>query len=630
MKNIITFLNNSFDKQIDGTGLAIFRMAYSVVLLCEIMQMYYFKELIFDKIPFIDSAEINFGIPIGIWFISVVFILFGAFTKTAAFVNYLLSLILIGSINSFEYHVFYAYMGINFFMIFMPVSQCLSIDRLIQKLKYSNTTFQYNPSKNISQLYYFILPFFGIGLVYFDSVFFKLASPMWLSGLGSWYPSSLPMIAHVNTSWLLNQEYLVKIIGWSTMLFEAAFLFLFFRRKFRIPFFAIGMILHFGILVQFPIPWFGLTVCVLYLLLVPVSFWKGIFEIKEPRPTLFFFYDSECPLCIRTKIIISHFDWFSKIGFRTVQFDASKNSGLNEIPLKALLDDIHSVDPDGRIYSGIDTYIQVFKRIFYLYPIALLLQSPGAYDLAKRCYKHIAENRNTERCTEENCGYNPPSIPNDKKLKILNNYTLFDLKKCLATSGLLFLALVQFTFLYKTWFAQDMKQALGFKNTLMDKAITKTINYYSPEFRIYLGLTNHPVFSDSIHFEKYNHIVSISYLDHKSKGEVRLPIVSKKGHPDWYLYGNNWVNWTFRVNNPTIDTELLSKGIQRYTAFWAIKNHIDLMDATFLIKVKKIDSPSGWEKDFLNKQIAKPWTDGGTAEWKNKKFRANIKNIEQL
>ena len=49
-----------------------------------------------------------------------------------------------------------------------------------------------------------------------------------------------------------------------------------------------------------------------------------------------------------------------------------------------------------------------------------------------------------------------------------------------------------------------------------------------------------------------------------------------------------------------------------------------------MIKVKKIDSPKNWEKDFLNKQIAKPWIDGGYIEWKDNTFVSNIINIEKI
>jgi predicted DCC family thiol-disulfide oxidoreductase YuxK len=629
MKRIAKFLKNSFDKSIDGTGLAVFRMAYSFVLLCEITQMFYFKELIFDKIPFIDKAEINFGIPIAIWFFSVFLLLFGLFTRFATIINYLLGLILIGSITTFEYHVFYAYMGINFLLLFMPVSRCLSLDRLLLKLKYSNTTFQYNPPKTVSQLNYLIVPLLGLAFVYFDSVFYKLASSMWMSGLGSWMPSSLPMITHANTSPLLNSEYLIKSIGWLTILFEFAFLFLFFRKKWRIPLLSIGLILHLGILLQFPIPWFALTGVVIYILMVPVSFWKRVLSSKKKVHNFNFYYDTECPLCIRTKIIISHLDWFNKIGFKTVQFDAQDQEKLKLIDKEVLLDDIHSVNTKGEVYKGVDTYLQVFKRIFYLYPLYLIIRIPGIYHLAAKVYTYVAENRDTERCTEDNCGYNPPNIPNNGEVKLLNNLTVNGLKRKVMVLFITIVSFLQLGLLYQSWSIEYLRESTSFKGSTVDNIISKFINSYSVVTRTTIGITPHPVFADIIHFDNYNHIIGVVYLD-KDDNEIWLPIIDENGQPSYYIYGANWVNWTFRVDSPNIETIELYSGIKRYTAFWAHKNNIDLNDATFLIKVKKIDDVTKWEKDFLNKQIDKPWISGGEVIWKDEKYFSKIKDIESL
>ena len=629
MKKINLFLRKSFDKKIDGTGLAVFRIAYSLVLLCEIAQMFYFRYLIFDKIPYLEPAEIDFGIPISIWFIAVVFILFGAFTRFFTILNYIMGLILIGSIHSFEYHVFYAYMGINFLLIFFPVSQCLSLDRLFKKLKYSNTTFTYIPAKTVSQLYYFILPFVGIGLVYFDSVFFKLDSNLWLGGLGSWLPSSLPMITHLNNSWLLNQEWLIKGIGWGTIVFEALFLFVFFRKGFRSWVFIIGMFLHLGILIEFPIPWFALTACSIYLLLIPVSWWKKLLSSNKDSNTLTFYYDSECPLCVRTKIVITHLDWFNKIGFKTVQFDAAENQYLKNIEQTVLLDDIYSVDTKGKIYSGVNTYIQVFKRIFYLFPLAIVLQLPGMYQMAKKIYTYIAKNRSTERCTEENCGYNPPMVQNDDNIKLLNNFTVLDLKFRTIKFIVKFLFIIQLIIIYNSPILTKIKESIGFKDTKIDKNISLLSKNIQSVTKKMLGSTAHAVFLDG-HFKNYNHIIALVYID-KNNNEHWLPIINKKGQPDYYIYGPNWCNWTFKVNSQHIDNEIFNSGVERYTAFWAKKNRkTDLSEARFEVRVKKIDIPKGWEKDFLNKQIAKPWIDGGFVEWKDKKFISYIKDIESL
>ena len=631
MKKLNLFLRKSFDKQIDGTGLAVFRIAYCLVLLCEIAQMFYFRHLIFDKIPYVDQAEIDFGIPISIWFIAVVFVLFGAFTRFFTILNYIMGLILIGSIHSFEYHVFYAYMGINFLMIFFPVSQCLSLDRLFKKLKYSNTTFTYIPPKTVSQLYYFIPPFVGIGIVYIDSIFFKLGSNLWLNGLGSWLPSSLPMITHFNNSSFLNQEWLVKCFGWGTIVFETIFLVVFFRKNSRVWVFVSGLILHLGILIEFPIPWFALTACTIYLLLVPVSWWKKLFSSNKDLTTLTFYYDSECPLCIRTKIVITHLDWFNKIGFKTVQFDAAENQYLKNIEQTVLLDDIYSVDTKGKIYSGVNTYIQVLKRIFYLFPLAILLQLPGMYQIAKKIYRYVAKNRSTERCNEENCGYNPPFISDKNSIKLLNNFTLLDLKFNAITFVLGFIVIIQLIIIFKSPVITQVKGSIGFKDTKVDKYISRFSYDVESVTKKTLGLTKHSVFVDA-HYLGYNHIIAIVYLNKKGE-EIWLPLINKNGQPSYYNYGTIWKKISFSMNAQKIDNQILSSGVRDFTAFWANKSmKIDLIDTKFLIKVKKIDSLKNWEwqKDFLNKQIAKPWIDGGYIEWKGKKFISHIKDIESL
>jgi predicted DCC family thiol-disulfide oxidoreductase YuxK len=630
MLKIGTFINSSFDKKIDGTGLAIFRITYAIVLLCEIAQMYYFRNLIFDKIPYLELAEIKFAIPIVIWFISVLFILFGAFTRWAAVINYLFSLTLIGSITSYEYHIFYVYMGINFLLIFVPISQNFSLDRLFQKLKYSNTTFQYTPTKNVSQFFYFILLFVGIGLVYFDSFFVKLDAYSWLHGLGMWMPSSFPMMVINDLTPFLNMKWLMYLFGYITLLLEFFFIFLFFRKKFRVIIFFIGLLLHLGILMIFPIPWFALAVISIYLLLIPISFWQKIFNFKSQKTSLTFYYDAQCPLCIRAKIIISHLDWFKKIDFKTVQLDALNQPAFQGFETEKLLNDIHSVNIKGKVFYGVDTYIQVFKNIFYLYPLGLILQLPGIKHFAKKIYIKIAKNRYTERCNDENCGYYPPNLIKDEDFKILQNFSLYDLKKTFFKLIVAFITFSQLLIIYNSPIINNLMVNLNFDKNIIHINTKKIISQYTSITRTFLGLTNHNVFYDKYHYEGYNHIISVVYYDEKNNNEIWLPLIDKNGQPGLYNYGTNWRKMSFSTNSPNIKEEALNSGIRDFTAFWAHKNNVDLINAIFLVKVKKLDVPNGWEKDFLKRQIQKPWIDGGYIKWENNKFKSFIKDIEKL
>lgn len=619
-----------YEKQISGLGLSIFRIFYGMVLLAEICQFYYFRHLIFDKIPYLEKAEINFGIPIAIWGISVVFIILGLFNRTATLINYLLSLILIGSITTYEYHMFYAYMGINFLILFLPVSRNLSLDRLLLKYKYSNTRFAYNPPTDVSVLSYFVPIFVGLAFVYFDSIFFKFSSNFWRTGLGMWFPSSLPQTALLPLNGLMNQKYLVLGMGFLTVVFETVFIFTFFRKKWRIALVIIGLGLHIGILVCYPIPWFALGMCAIYLLMIPVGWWKKLFgEKKTAEPKMTFYYDGECPLCNRTKIAIQHFDIGKKIEFKTVQYYSEEEPLLKDIPFDTLLDDIHSVRK-GKVYTGLDTYIQVLDSMGYTKPLSWLLRLPGVYHLGKMVYGYVAKNRDTERCTEENCGYTPPVIPpKEEEFKLLQHFTLKDLKIKLITVGLIILCCLQVVISYNSDLNHDIREELGIENSRINKKVEKIAGNLDFLGKTYLGMTHHAVFMD-YHFDQYNHIISVVYLDKKKKQQVFLPIIDQDGTPGDYLWGFNWVKWSFRVNNNIVNQENLKKGIRDFTAFWAEKNRVDLNDATFIIKLKKIETPKGWEKDFLKRQMEKPWQNIGTATWKDKKYSIEIPEVEKL
>lgn len=620
-----------FNKQIDGTGLAVFRIAYSLVLLGEIVHIYYYRHLIFDKIPYLVPGEIDMGPALIIWMTAVIGLIFGFATKYVAIVNYILTVIVVGTTSSFEYHMFYAYLGINGLMIFLPVSRCLSLDRLRLKLKYSNTRFTYTPSDTVSSLAYLVPVLIGIGLVYFDSIFHKLASDFWFRGLGMWLPAVLPQTVFFDTTFIMNIKWLVLALGFLTLVFEASFIFLFWRKRWRLVCFIIGAGLHIGILICFPIPFFALGVTAIYILLVPVSFWKRVYHRRAKGDTskLTFFYDAECPLCARTRIALQHFDTRNRIAFSSVQRAYESDTRIKGIPYETLLDNIYSIDSRGNTYQGIDTYIQVLDKIWYLKWVSWGLRIPGIYQLAKKLYRYIATNRTVERCTEDNCGYEIPPIPaNDNNLKILKSYTLADFKVTGITIGLVVVLFFQLLSIYNSPFLNKTKEFFAVSENSIVKTSGRAAAIISRYAKTWFGITQHGVFMDW-HFYRYNHSIGVVFIDENSH-QVWLPLTEEDGKPGDYLIGHNWVKYTFRVNAPTIDQDILTDGLRDFTAFWAHKNGVDLDDARFLIKVKKNEQPTGWEKDFLHRQLANPWIDAGVIVWKDQQFEANIVNIEEL
>ncbi len=108
-----SLITRLYDKQIDATGLALFRILYFTNLFFEVLQIFNFRHLIFDKIPFVEGNEIAVGIGLVVWLCVIVLLALGLFTRVSGILNYLLTIIFFGMDGEFAYHMYYLYTGIN-------------------------------------------------------------------------------------------------------------------------------------------------------------------------------------------------------------------------------------------------------------------------------------------------------------------------------------------------------------------------------------------------------------------------------------------------------------------------------------------------------------------------------------
>jgi predicted DCC family thiol-disulfide oxidoreductase YuxK len=630
MKKLFLKYSALYDKEIDGRGLAVFRICFSLILLADVTQMFFFRHLMFDKVPYMRPNEIDMWPLLLFWWLALALLSLGLFTRISSLINYLLTTIVFGTIDTYEYHMIYTYQIISLLFVFLPISRDLSLDRLLLKLKYSNTKFRYVPSKNVSVLAYYIPVALGIGFVYLDSVCYKYVSPLWLKGLGVWLPASIPQAVFFKISPILNAKYLIVFLGYLTLAFETIFMFVFWRKRWRVATFVTGLGLHLGILICFPIPFFALGISAIYLLLLPVRVWSKVFSRSEKlHPKLKFYYDAECPLCNRARIVISHFNSSENIKFLTVQGSAELDPNLQGITMDSLLTDIHSVDDKGRVYVGLDTYIQVLNAIWYLKLFSLILRLPIINQVGKAVYKYVAENRTLERCTEDNCGYEIPVLPADEgKMKILTNFTIKDMKVRAGFAGLIFLSVLQAIVSYNSPIVKEFKKFIHIDQVGLVKGTESLAKAIGKTSKTLFGITNHAVFVDS-HFQGYNHSIAITFKSSDGR-TLWLPITDPDGTPGQYQLGPVWAKWGFRVNRPNINQLELNEGLRDFTAFWAHKNGYSLDHAVFQILVKKNDAPTEWEKDFLDRQLANPWLDAGTVTWHDKAFSSHVKVIEEL
>lgn len=585
-------IRNIFNTKVDAVGLSIFRMCYALLLFFEVAQLYTFRKVIYDDIPFISKGEINVIYIFALWAIVLLFLFLGLFTRMTTLLNYALGIIIFSSASNFEYHVFYTYVGVNFVLIFMPISRVLSLDALVSKIKYTNVGTSFSIDRKVLEINYLIPVYLGIALIYFDSIFLKLNTKLWTNGLGVWLPASLPMMTWCDTSLVLNQKELVLFLSYFVLVFETLFIFLFWFKKLRVPLIVIGVFFHVGILITYPIPFFALAFILIYLLLIPVSFWQRIaslFKFSKARYT--FYYDAACPLCVKIVAAVQHLDVFDSISCKSVQGNYQNEPALRPFTEQDLFVNIHGVTTKGKVCIGYWAYVQLFKSLIYLYPVGILLQIPGVSHIGRRIYKYVSGNRLTERCTAENCSlpvYVTP-IAEDQDL-FLKGWNQLAITKKFWKFFILFLFVIQ-CLLIARLLPQGIASA--FKNAF--------------------GVARHAVFVDD-HFRNYNHTFKIVYVDKQGK-HTTIPIIDDNGMPGEYVSGIIWRNISFNVITSQINTANFEKGIVPYLRFYLEDQHIDAnQTAHFEFYFKTIDTPTHWEKDFLHKQMAKPWTKAGDCQ----------------
>ena len=180
--------------------------------------------------------------------------------------------------------------------------------------------------------------------------------------------------------------------------------------------------MHLGIALSLNIYPFGLGMLICYVLLVPFKWWRVIGNLVTAKQySLTVFYDKQCPLCSRTILILNHFDIFNCIDFKNAQNHAPNYSALSAIRPEALLLDLYALDSSNRIYSGVNTYIQILKKMRYLYPLGIILSLPGIHTLAINKYRSIADSRARISCDSE-CLISPTMENNTLYHKIFETF----------------------------------------------------------------------------------------------------------------------------------------------------------------------------------------------------------------
>ena len=349
----------------DARPLAVFRMVFFSIMLMEVVGFEDIMPLLVDEVPFDSPSDWRYGHLFGVWKVVLVAVILGTPSRFWRVANWVFAFGFFNAVDLYEYHMFYAWTGVSFLSVFVDLNRSWSIESIVSNVRQARAG-QPADRKVVANWDYYVILLVAVGFVYADSVLWKLTDPAWVGGLGMYRPASLPFISF--DSWLTDgrdSELIFRLLGGLTLAFEALFvplLSVMMRRKWlALLCMAIGIGLHGGIGVLFPLPLFGWGYAAFFVLLWPTG-WLPIG--KRVRHKYTFFYDRECPLCCQTQALLASLDWFKLIEFKPVQFLSDDDIAAMGSTRDEMLTDIGGKwKSNNTLRFGVETYCRVLLLI---------------------------------------------------------------------------------------------------------------------------------------------------------------------------------------------------------------------------------------------------------------------------
>jgi predicted DCC family thiol-disulfide oxidoreductase YuxK len=114
--------------------------------------------------------------------------------------------------------------------------------------------------------------------------------------------------------------------------------------------------------------------------------------MQGKRAADFVLYDAECSLCTFQMKLLTWLDWFGCIQLVPISNPRAQELAPN-LTRDELLEAIHCVARDGRIYRGARCIRFVGLRMPLLLPVTLVLWVPGVIWVAEKVYMWVSRNR---------------------------------------------------------------------------------------------------------------------------------------------------------------------------------------------------------------------------------------------
>ena len=116
------------------------------------------------------------------------------------------------------------------------------------------------------------------------------------------------------------------------------------------------------------------------------------------------FYDAECPMCVAGVQRIGGL--FARRGFTWEPLQASDTAVRIGTSPAEMFGEMKLLLANGRVIGGADAWAELFRAVWWLWPVGWLMRLPGLHELSHAAYRWLARNR---YCISRTCHLrNPP------------------------------------------------------------------------------------------------------------------------------------------------------------------------------------------------------------------------------
>lgn len=596
-------LGGLLERRASPVPLAVFRIAFALVCLLEVAQLFAFRRLLFDVVPGVEPAAPWVAPGLVAWMLALACLALGWRTRAAAAVAYAFAVAVLGTWamrTGNDWHIDSGFITGLLVLLVSPAGEALSVDRLLARGRAAAAGRTAPPPAPVAPIHGAFLAL-AVGLMYWDSMLWKLTSEMYLAGLGFWAPASLPFDTFLDLSPLLGSEALVRAAGYLVLLFEGTFLLLVWHPRLRGPLVAIGIAFHVAILAAFPIPLFSLQMLAFYLGLVPARVYERIARrARRQTARVRVYFDEECPLCRRTAAVLDALDIAGGVRWLPLQRHAAHEPALARIEPRRLLADMHAVDDAGRVAAGAAAYARILRAMAWPAPLGWAIAVPPGSVVAAAVYSRIAARRARPgggRCDDAACA---PALEPPRRLAAL--------------AGRLRLERVVPAALLVVWLGSTAAIALAspFHRAWLPLAeetharLDRIGGAWRAAVYPWTGFTAHGVFMDS-HFARYTRQLVV--VRRRDGVEEVLPTATLDGMAGRYGWGRQWVHWVFRTASPALPRWRRDASLRRWIEFWAASGG-GAADGEIVVRERFVEVSLGeWREGLAERNRARPWRD---------------------